>query len=109
MRTALPTEYRQHLHWETALDRLELDVIHAERMLDDPAAADMESWDEPQLAGPIPADLVERALTIRARQERVQQALAARLGDLRRQHEFADRVDRATGRAGRPVYVDVDA
>ncbi|MGZ4445122.1 MAG: hypothetical protein ACXVWZ_00615 [Nocardioides sp.] len=109
MRTALPSDFRQHLHWETALDRLELDVMRAERMLDDATITGIESWDEPQLAGPIPPDLVERALEILERQERVQRVLAERLGELRAQHEFAERVDRATGRVRRPVYVDVEA
>lgn len=109
MRTELPGEQRHHLYWETALDRLELDVLRAERMLDDATAEPLESWDEPQLAGPIPDDLVERALAIRARQEAVMAALAASLGDVRRQHEFAERVDRATGRADHPVYLDLDA
>lgn len=60
-----------HLHWETALDRLELDVMLAERMLTDPSRERRidEPWDEPMLAGPIPPDLVERALAIRERQQ----------------------------------------
>ena len=109
MRTELAGEERHHLYWETALDRLELDVLKAERMLEVASAEPLESWDEPQLAGPIPADLVERALALRARQEQVMAALTASLGDVRRQHEFAERVDRATGRADRPVYLDLDA
>jgi hypothetical protein len=109
MRTGQPTESRHHLYWETALDRLELDVIRAERMLADSTVPALESWDEPELEGPIPPDLLDRAVAIRTRQERVQAALVDALGDVRRQHDFADRVDRATGRAATPVYVDVDA
>lgn len=108
--TTLPGELRHHLYWETALDRLELDVIRAERQLADPGTgAAVEGWDEPQLEGPMPADLVERALEIRRRQERVTAALAERLGAVRREHAFAARVDRATGRVERPVYLDLEA
>lgn len=100
---------RHHLHWETALDRLELDVLHTERLLEDPERSAPESWDEPDLHGPIPADLVERALAIRDRQLRAQEQLTAALGTIARQHEFASRVDRATRREGSGVYVDVSA
>ncbi|MDI6909275.1 hypothetical protein [Nocardioides sp.] len=103
----------EHLHWETALDRLELDVLLAERMLADPSRTDRlghEPWDEPTLSGPIPADLVERARALRVRQARVEAQLTQAVGAIGRQHRFADRVDRATGRGhAYPVYLDVDA
>jgi hypothetical protein len=101
------------LHWETALDRLELDVILAERLLADPTldpAPEREPWDEPQLHGAIPADLADRAIAIRARQLAVEAALVTALGAARRQHRFADRVDRATGRRlDHALYVDLEA
>jgi hypothetical protein len=103
---------RDHLYWETALDRLELEVIYVERLLIDPESDHeaLDPWDEPHLNGPIPADLVERAVEIRARQERAERALAHVVDRTRRQHQFADRVDRATGGQSRPsLYVDVDA
>jgi len=102
----------EHLHWETALDRLELDVMLAERTLADPSRDRQidEPWDEPTLAGPIPPDLVDRALEIRERQLQVEAELVRAVGAARNQHRFADRVDRATGRGpGRAVYLDVDA
>lgn len=102
----------EHLHWETALDRLELDVMLAERTLADPSRDRQidEPWDEPTLAGPIPPDLVDRALEIRERQLQVEAELVRAVGAARSQHRFADRVDRATGRGpGRAVYLDVDA
>lgn len=108
MNTGTETD-RHHLHWETALDRLELDVILAERRLTDPAAPDFQPWDEPTLHGPMPADLVERALALRERQRRVQAELDTALEILRRHHAFAARVDRATARPDRPVYLDLDA
>lgn len=100
---------RRHLHWETALDRLELDVLLAERKLRDPEAPDLDEWDEPDLVGPMPADLVDRALAILARQRVVRDQLAAQAEGLRRHQDFATRVDRATARSGRPVYLDVEA
>ena len=103
---------RHHLHWETALDRLELEVIYVERLLVDPDADHeaLDPWDEPHLAGPIPDDLVERAIEIRARQERAERALSHVVDRTRRQHQFAARVDRATGGRSVPsVYLDVDA
>ena len=103
----------EHLHWETALDRLELDVLGAERILADPSRdgrVGHEPWDEPTLAGPIPLDLVDRALELRERQLRVEADLTRAVGVVSRQHRFADRVDRATGRGhGQAVYLDVEA
>lgn len=102
----------RHLHWESALDRLEMEVMLAERVLTHPEEPPQraEAWDEPTPIGSIPADLVERALAIRERQVRAEAALAEALGSVRRQHRFAERVDRATGRrTDHPVYVDVDA
>lgn len=103
------SETTRHLYWETALDRLELDVMRAEQLLGGVAVAPLEPWDEPELEGTMPADLLNRALELRARQERIQAALAARLGEVRRQHAFAERVDRATGRSEHPVYLDIGA
>jgi hypothetical protein len=100
---------RHHLHWETALDRLELDVLQTERLLDDPERIAPESWDEPDLHGPIPADLVERALAIRQRQALAHEQLTTALGTIARQHQFANRVDRATRRESPAAYVDVSA
>ena len=103
-------EARQHLIWETALDRLELDVLRAEQMIArNPAPHDLDHWDEPLVEGPLPADLLDRALELRARQQAVQRQLAQALQALSRQSAFTDRVDRATARQSAPVYVDVSA
>ena len=106
----MPTDdVRHHQRWETALDRLERDTTDAERMLADAATPPAGSWDEPDLTGPIPADLVDRAVALRERQERIRAELVAALDATRRQHRFIDRVDRATGRGDGPVYFDLDA
>lgn len=107
--TAYAEGDRRHLHWETALDRLELDIINAERRLVGKHAPDPEPWDEPQLTGPMPSDLVDRAKDLLARQDAVREQMAAALQTLRDQRDFATRVDRATARTARPVYVDLDA
>jgi len=103
---------RRHLIWETALDRLELDVLRVERMVAHPAPADLgelEPWDEPMVGGPMPTELLDRALELRARQQRAQLKLVEALQTLSRQSAFTERVDRATARRSRPVYVDVTA
>lgn len=100
---------RHHLHWATALDRLELEVILAERRLEDPSRPAPDTWDEPQLEGPIPADLRERALALRERQHRVRVSMTTMLGTIGRQHDFANRVDRATRVPAPAVYLDINA
>ncbi len=102
-------ETRLLLHWETALDRLELDVILAERLLEDPTRQVPEPWDEPQLTGPIPGDLQERAVSIAHRQRRVQDRLREKLTSVGRQHAFADRIQQATRPVEVPVYLDLRA
>ena len=108
----VPAVGHLRLNWETALDRLELDLMRAEKLLHHEGSPTLESWDEPDLDGPVPDDLYDWAVELRARQESLQAALAARLGTIRREHAFADRVERATGRSAgrvRPVYLDVEA
>jgi hypothetical protein len=102
-------EMRHRLHWETALDRLELDVILSERLLEDPSRPLPEPWDEPRLTGPIPLDLRERAAQIGERQRAVQVRLAAQTAALGREQAFADRVDQATGRPEVSIYLDLRA
>ena len=92
------TDDRHHLHWATALDRLELEVIRAERLLADPTPSGPDPWDEP--APPrvrSPPTSVDRALDLREPPGAAcgprSTALARTIG---RQHDFADRVDRAT-------------
>jgi hypothetical protein len=100
-----------HDAWVAALDRLELDALRAERLLADPTCDGVpDPWEVPSLAGPIPADLVARAVELRARQQRVEGALVTAVSAARRQHQFADRVGQAaTRRTDRPVYLDINA
>ncbi len=100
---------RHHLHWATALDRLELEVILAERRLLDPDRPAPDTWHVPELSGPIPDDLRERALDLHDRQLRVRVEMTALLGALARQNDFANRVERATRAPSRSVYLDLNA
>jgi hypothetical protein len=109
MTLSIDSVARHHLHWETVLDRLELDLILAERKLADPDAPDPEPWSEPHVPGPIPPDLVERAQGLLDRQATVRDRLTVASFALRRHQDFAARVDRATTTPDRPVYLDIDA
>lgn len=100
---------RHHLHWETVLDRLELDLMLAERKLTNPDAPDPEPWSEPHLPGPIPADLLDRARTLLSRQQEVRDRLAVAALSLRRHEQLTARVDRAVTQRASSVYLDVDA
>ena len=54
--------------WETVLDRLEVEVLWAERLLRAAKPLDPSGWTPPRAIGPMPEQLVERAREIHARQ-----------------------------------------
>jgi hypothetical protein len=99
--------------WEDVLELLEADMTIAERLLAEPtevAELSLASWEPPELDEPLPAELVERALELRARQQRTEAALTAAVGAARQQRRFADRVGQATARhPERAAYLDVNA
>jgi hypothetical protein len=98
------------LLWEVELDRLELGVLRAERLargLEEVAEA--EPWEPPSIAGPIPADLVERAQSLLARHDRVRAALVQALTRAQRQVAYTDKVVDITSRRPAAVYVDMEA
>src|SRR5690606_7025139 len=93
--------------WEAALTALELDVAQAEAALaaDHLEPVPVERWAPPQLDGPLPFALLDRARALHERQVEV----ARRLGEaarLSRRHQRAAEAMRAGG-AAVPVYVDV--
>lgn len=94
--------------WASALDRLEMDVVAIERMVEDPSQPAPAAWTAPGL-GPLPAHLVERAIALQTRQLAAERALAEQLDLVARQQEFTSRVDRATRSPGTPLYLDVSA
>ena len=96
--------------WETEIDRLELDVIRAERLLKGLTSMPTEPWDPPVVPGQMPADLAARAQELLDRQERATAKLTVALADAQRQISYADRVTDVSGRAiTAPVYLDLEA
>jgi hypothetical protein len=97
------------LAWEVALDRLELDLVVAERLVRSGEAPVVEPWDVPAVDGPLPATLLPRALELQARQAVVEAALRDALSATSKQRALADRVNApATGLVS-SAYVDFTA
>jgi hypothetical protein len=98
------------LAWETTLDRLDLDVTMAERLLRSGQQPAPEPWDTPQIDGPIPAALLPRALDIQRRQALVERAMRDALASNGRHRAFADRVNaKSVNALIAPAYVDLNA
>jgi hypothetical protein len=96
--------------WEAELDRLELDVLRAERLLKGLSTLSAEPWAPPSIPYSIPGDLVERAQALLDRQQQTTAELGRALTSAQKQIAYGDRVTDAVGLgpAG-PVYLDVDA
>lgn len=94
--------------WERELDRLELDVDTAERMLREGGPVVTPEWTPPQLEGALPEEMVFRAQTILQRQQVVLAAFTQSLAATRDQHELTRKIrDSVPAANERPVYVDV--
>ncbi|MCW2814662.1 MAG: hypothetical protein JWN84_2117 [Nocardioides sp.] len=105
--TFAPVVQDATMSWNIELDRLELDVMRAERALPQGDPVRTDSWNPPAVIGPIPPALVERALGLLARQEACLEEMDRRLGGAARQQAMAAAVSRATGsHHSPPVYVD---
>jgi len=103
-------EARIRAVWECELDRLEIDVVRAERLLKSLDAIPAEPWDPPAVPGQMPADLALRAQELLDRQERASAELASALTAAQRQFAYGERVtDVAGGGPARPVYLDLEA
>jgi hypothetical protein len=110
--------------WEAALDELELSLEESERLLratpQDAAAGELvvrqdgtsvSVWTPPSLATPLPAQMLERAEGLLARQaELIGQTMAA-MSRTRLDIEMVSRVSGAprSGRSVGAVYLDVRA
>ena len=96
--------------WEAVLDRLELDLLVAERVLATGETVTPEPWEVPRVEGPIPTGLLPRAHDIARRQAELKVALAEALGTNNRPRAFTDRVtsSRDTGLVP-AAYVDLNA
>jgi hypothetical protein len=96
--------------WEIELDRLELDVIRAERLLKGLDSMPTERWDPPVIPGQMPLDLAERAQDLLDRQERVTVDLGLALAAAQKQVAYTSRAQRLAGRdPSVPVYLDLEA
>jgi hypothetical protein len=98
------------LAWEMALDRLDLDVTMAQRLLGSGQQPAPAPWDTPQIDGPIPARLLPRALDIQRRQALVERAMRDALTSNGKHRAFADRVSaKSVNGLVAPAYVDLHA
>lgn len=96
--------------WEVELDRLEIDVVRAERLLKGLDNLPTEPWNPPLMPGQIPADLAGRAQELLDRQERATRELNGALTAAKKQIAYAARLTDATGRGPvGPVYLDLEA
>jgi hypothetical protein len=98
-----------HDAWQVDLDRIELDVLRAERALDSGAELRTDPWDLPGNHGPIPAALQERAASILERQQAVMHRIAEQLGVTLRHQTVVDRVALSSVHENLPIYLDVSA
>lgn len=94
------------LTWEVQLDRLDLEILRVERLIKAMAPLDEPPWLEPEQIGPMPVELLPRALEIQQRQEAAQRALVRALRHTVRQRSLAERLA-APEQTAR--YVDVSA
>ena len=99
--------------WVAVLDRLERDVEIIERFVlaAEPNAVPpaAEPWDAPTVDGPIPPELLDRAVEIQRRQRVARAALASAMDKARAQQPQVRRSGTAAGRPAAPAYVDVSA
>ena len=101
------TTDREALAWETELDRLELEIIRAERLLSCLTPVEAATWEAPELPGPMPGHLLPRAQEIHERQSRVLSEILVAMRHTKRQGRLAARADRPADSV--PRYVDLTA
>jgi hypothetical protein len=112
------------LAWEAALDELELSLQEAEQLLSaTPAAAPAgelvvrpdgspaRGWVPPQLNGPMPPEMLERAQDLLARQAELIGATMAAMASTRVNRDLVGRISGTprTGRTSGAVYLDIRA
>ncbi len=104
---------RNEQAWTEVLDRLERDVEATEALVrtGTPTAPPVPApWQPPELDGPLPDGLLERAREIHERQTAAKAALTTALAESRAQREQAQRPTRsARGTGAAAAYVDVSA
>jgi hypothetical protein len=94
------------LEWETELDRLDVEVLWAERLLSASRPLDRTGWTPPTPSGPLPVHLLPRAVEIHKRQGVVLDKL---LRSMRMTAQHRVYVEHMTDQAeSLPRYVDVE-
>ncbi|HCB04003.1 MAG TPA: hypothetical protein PLZ93_13670 [Nocardioides sp.] len=101
----------RHEAWQVALDRIELDLIRAERALDTGTGlARLDEWEVPDYYGPIPVSLRPRAEEILARQRQTVRRLSEQLGVNAQHQAFVGGAStHSAPTADVAIYVDVNA
>jgi len=95
--------------WTQVLDDFEANVAKAEAFLAASTVtldAQVEQWSPPAAAGPLPAELHERARGLLERQRRVAANLPAVIAGMRGEGRYAQRILAATSHDQAPVYID---
>ena len=103
---------RNRRAWTEVLDRLEGDVEALEASLHSGAVSAPPTpspWQPPELDGPLPDDLLDRARDIHQRQTSARTALAEALVEARARQELARRPVRPSRTLAAAAYVDVSA
>jgi len=105
-----PTASR-HEAWQVALDRIELDLIRAERALAaGTGLARLDEWQVPDYYGPIPVSMRPRAEEILARQQQALRRISEQLGVNAQHQAIVDSASRLSARTSdQAIYVDVSA
>jgi hypothetical protein len=98
---------RDTLAWEVELDRLELEVIHVERLLAAVKPLESTDWEPPRMGTPLPEHLLPRALEIQERQGKALQQVLRALHSAQRHRRYVDRVTPEDQPA--PRYLDITA
>ncbi|HEY1134524.1 MAG TPA: hypothetical protein VGE77_08090 [Nocardioides sp.] len=100
------TEAERHVAWERAIEKMEMDLLVAKRLLSAIEPPDVDAWDAPEDIGPLPRHLLDRAERLLDEQRRVGAELVEALGLRRRQHAYAERVSQTVPSPG-AAYLDI--
>lgn len=95
--------------WARALDALEAQIVVGRQLTEGRSPAVPEPWSAPADLGPLPAELLERAGELHARQQALLADLPESIARVRRQLSVTKKVSDATTSARRPVYIDQSA
>jgi hypothetical protein len=98
--------------WTAALDELELTLEETERLLgSDQTPSAPAPWSPPELAAPLPAELLDRAQSLLARQHELIGRTVTAMTGTRQNIALLDKVADVTGvrRSAQSVYLDVRA